>query len=437
MCRLTGVVKLQGVHLNGAWDGAQPATKGVARKLVKPRQMGQGASSWGDAMIRSVSIFVALLAIVPAGICARADEAAGVSVIAAPVRPIPERHGASRLLNFDMLVRNNSQESYRVAKLEMSLYDAGHHLVTRRSLNTDAFSPSIALIGDRILTPGKTLDVFNPFSQFPADMPLDRLTYDFCLLREATPGQQEANRHRLPDDCDVLVTLAVVPRPYDDKTKLTLPVKGKVFVWEGHDFYAHHLRVPLGSNKVKAMGITANSNQFASDFIYADAQGRAFHGDPRALSNWYGYGKPVYAPGAGVVKEAEGDIPDNQFRDAKATAIAYPKLPDGKDPKDLGNHVLIDHGNGEFSLMLHMKPGSVTVKVGDHVRGGQQIGSLGFSGDAIFPHLHYVLMEGPETGKSWGLPAYFDHFRRYTGTAVTDVHHDTVNSGDFVESDAR
>jgi murein DD-endopeptidase MepM/ murein hydrolase activator NlpD len=33
----------------------------------------------------------------------------------------------------------------------------------------------------------------------------------------------------------------------------------------------------------------------------------------------------------------------------------------------LGNHVVIDHGNGEYSMSAHLKPGSVTVKGGDVV----------------------------------------------------------------------
>lgn len=386
-------------------------------------------------MIRAAVLSFALV-ILP-GLAALAETAPGVTIAAAPASPIVERHATLQLLNFDMIVSNSGSETWRIAKVEVSVYDQGGHLASRKALNTDAFAPSIAVIGNQILAPGATLDVFNPFSQFEAAMPLARLTYDFCLQREATPRQAEANRHRLPDDCDYTSSLSVTPRAYDGKTPLTLPVKGKVFIWEGHDFYAHHLRVPLGNARVKAMGILANTNEFASDFIYTDAQGRAYHGDPRVLANWYSYGKPLYAPGAGVVKEAVNDIPDNQFKDAKASSIAYPTLAPGKDPQDLGNHVLIDHGNGEYSLMLHMKPGSMRVKAGDHVAQGQQIGAIGFAGDAIFPHLHYVLMEGPDEGKSWGLPAYFNHFRRYYGAASQEVSRDTVNSGDFVESEAR
>jgi hypothetical protein len=117
--------------------------------------------------------------------------------------------------------------------------------------------------------------------------------------------------------------------------------------------------VPLSDAKVQSLGITANSNNFSSDFIYVDGQAREYHDDPRILENWYGYGKPIYAPGAGVVLATANDIPENWFEDANATKIGHPKLPPGKDPKDIGNFVLLDHQNGEYSLLVHMKAGSV------------------------------------------------------------------------------
>ena len=323
-----------------------------------------------------------------------------MTITAAPGQPIIEKHGASRLLNFDMIVTNSGTQTYRIAKVELSAYDEGGHLASRKALNTDAFAPSITVIGEQMLPPGGTgrvqslLAVRGRHAVEPAH-------YDFCFLREATPQEREANRHRLPDDCDYISSLSVRPRLYDGKTALTLPVKGKVFIWEGHDFYAHHLRVPLGNARVKAIGITANTNEFASDFIYTDAEGREYKGDPRKAENWFSYGKPIYAPGAGVVNETANDIPDNQFKDAKAAAIAHPKLPPGKDPKDIGNYVLIDHGNGEFSLLVHMKPGSVKVKRGDHVAQGQEIGAIGFAGDASFS-APALFVDG-RTGRGQGL----------------------------------
>jgi hypothetical protein len=355
----------------------------------------------------------------------------------APERPIVEVRGTNEFLNFEMLVRNASGITLRISQIELSVYDSAHDLVLRKSINTDAFAPSIAVIGKQILAPGEILDVFNPFSEFESSLPLTELRYSFCLLRESNEQQREKNRHRLPDDCDFREHFAVSPRTYDDKTPLILPLQGKIFVWEGHDSYAHHLRVPLSDPKVQALGITANSNNFASDFIYLDAQGREYHDDPRKLDNWYSYGRPIHAPGAGIVLAAANDISENWFEDAGATKIGHPKLPAGKDPKDIGNCVLIDHQNGEYSLLVHMKPGSVTVKRGDHVEPGQLVGRIGFSGDSIFPHLHYSLMDGPEVFKAWGLPAYFSQFRRVLGASSTKVERRPVDSGDFLQSDAK
>jgi hypothetical protein len=359
-----------------------------------------------------------------------------VTIRSAPELPIVEVRDGNQFINFDMVVRNASRSTLRISQIEVSVYDSAHQLVLRRSINTDAFAPSIAVIGAQVVAPGETLDVFNPFPEFESSVPVTELQYSFCFLRESTEQQQKKNRHRSPDDCDFRQQFTVSPRAYEDKTTLILPLRGKIFVWEGHDLYAHHQRVPLSNSKVKSLGITANSNNFASDFIYLDGQGREYHDDPRVLQNWYGYEKPIYAPGAGVVLATANDIPENWFKDAKATRIGHPELPPGKDPKDIGNFVLLDHQNGEYSLLVHMKVGSVTVKPGDRVRQGQVVGCIGFAGDSIFPHLHYSLMDGPEVFKAWGLPAYFSRFRRVLGGGSTKVGRGPVDSGDFLESDA-
>ena len=359
-----------------------------------------------------------------------------VTVRSAPEHPIVEVRESNQFLNFDVVVQNASRLTLRISQIELSVYDPAHQLVLRKSINTDAFAPSIAVIGKSSLAPAETLDVFNPFFEFESPVPLTELLYSFCILRESNEQEREKNRHRLPDDCDFREQLTVSPRAYKDKTALILPLRGKMFVWEGHDLYAHHLRVPSGDPKVQALGITANSNEFASDFIYLDGQGREYHDDPRRLDNWYGYGQPIYAPGAGVVLATANDIPENWFEDANATKIGYPKLPADKDPKDIGNFVLLDHQNGEYSLLIHMKPGSVIVRRGDHVPQGQLVGRIGFAGDSIFPHLHYSLMDGPEVFKAWGLPAYFLQFHRVLGTSSIKVKQGPVDSGDFLESDA-
>jgi murein DD-endopeptidase MepM/ murein hydrolase activator NlpD len=71
--------------------------------------------------------------------------------------------------------------------------------------------------------------------------------------------------------------------------------------------------------------------------------------------------------------------------------------------------VIIDHGNSEYSVMMHMQTGSVTVKVRDRVVTGQVIGRLGNSGDAFGPHLHYQLQSGPALWKYQSMPVKFQN----------------------------
>ena len=60
-----------------------------------------------------------------------------------------------------------------------------------------------------------------------------------------------------------------------------------------------------------------------------------------------------------------------------------------------GHTVVIDHGNGIRTRYAHMYPGSITVRVGQKVYQGQQIGRIGSTGNSTGPHLHFeVLVNG-------------------------------------------
>ncbi|MCI0452257.1 MAG: M23 family metallopeptidase [Candidatus Latescibacteria bacterium] len=78
------------------------------------------------------------------------------------------------------------------------------------------------------------------------------------------------------------------------------------------------------------------------------------------------------------------------------------------DPKNpIGNGVVIDHGNGEFSLLAHMQPKSLRVNTGDAVKAGALLGLCGNSGNTSEPHIHYHLQGGPDLKTAAGLPAPF------------------------------
>ena len=59
-----------------------------------------------------------------------------------------------------------------------------------------------------------------------------------------------------------------------------------------------------------------------------------------------------------------------------------------------GHTVVIDHGNGVKTRYAHMYPGSITVRVGQKVYQGQQIGRIGSTGNSTGPHLHFEMLIG-------------------------------------------
>jgi hypothetical protein len=77
-------------------------------------------------------------------------------------------------------------------------------------------------------------------------------------------------------------------------------------------------------------------------------------------------------------------------------------------PGLVGEAVILDHGNGEYSLYAHLKPGSVTVKAGDRVRSGQTVGRLGSSGNSTEPHLHFQVCDAPSAVSCAGIIPTFD-----------------------------
>lgn len=71
----------------------------------------------------------------------------------------------------------------------------------------------------------------------------------------------------------------------------------------------------------------------------------------------------------------------------------------GWDSTGYGNRVLIDHGNGQYTLYGHLD--QVTCRPGDWVQSGSQIGLSGSTGNSSGPHLHF----GVEINGEWVDPA--------------------------------
>ncbi len=78
---------------------------------------------------------------------------------------------------------------------------------------------------------------------------------------------------------------------------------------------------------------------------------------------------------------------------------------------ELGNHIIIEHIRGEYSLFAHLRKGSLQVKDGDHVEEGDKIAECGNSGRTTAPHLHYDLGNEPDLDRgTLSLPGSFYNY---------------------------
>jgi hypothetical protein len=186
---------------------------------------------------------------------------------------------------------------------------------------------------------------------------------------------------------------------YHQKAALILPFRGLGVV--GQDWVTNG-----GHGGGHGGGVYGQD--FALDLRGLDANYAEWKNDAGENASIAGWGREILAPAAGTVTYARNDVPDNPRPGTFPDADWYMAL---NDPvtAHAGNHVIIDHGNSEYSVLMHMQQGSVTVKAGDRVDAGKVIGKLGNSGDAFGPHLHYQLQSGPQLFHAQPLPFKFQN----------------------------
>lgn len=180
--------------------------------------------------------------------------------------------------------------------------------------------------------------------------------------------------------------------------------------------------------------------RFAIDWMKVDDHGRTLKDDSGLATASFSYGATV---------RAVADARVAAVRDGVTEAARIADNKSHPHPDAAGNFISLDLGNGRFATYEHLRTGSVKVAKGDHVRKGQPIAEVGFSGDSTEPHLHFHVSDSPLPLEGEGLPYALNHFR-VTGR-VTDwnafgsqrwpdlqphiVKHEFPESGDVVDFD--
>lgn len=333
----------------------------------------------------------------------------GLKIIPRPEKIYIEKSTLGQALNCDFIVENLTNETWIIKHIEISVFDAMRKLVTRKFIDE---SGSIQTIPNRELEGKTSALIFNPFFLFHHHLELQALRYRFTFTSAF-------------DEREELIEITISPEHYDTKTRLSLPVKERAIIWDGHDFYSHHRRFNYFHPVLQHFGFKTNFQRYAYDFVPVDDKGEMLRGDYENNEDWLGFGQSVLAPANGILADLFDGMPDNRKFDQMEIAT--------REMVVFGNYVIIDHQNGEYSCLAHLKKGSIPVKVGHEVQQGQMIGRIGASGSSLFPHLHYELRDGMGAKDVDGLPSYFHQFRQILGSRSIDVRTGQIDTGDIVE----
>lgn len=162
--------------------------------------------------------------------------------------------------------------------------------------------------------------------------------------------------------------------------KLQLPFWGEWQVSQGYNGGITHL---------------GNWNE-ALDFVISDDGEKTYNNAGVKCEDFYCYNKPIVAPLDGYVYEVINNVDENE--------IGKVNIAD-----NWGNTIILNHNNGLFSQISHIKKDSFKVKTGDYVVKGTLLATCGNSGRSPEPHIHFQVQLSPKKGsKTFPYPiAYF------------------------------
>lgn len=285
--------------------------------------------------------------------------------------------GASESFVFNVLVKERWGRALEPKAAAIEFY-AGANRVKTVELGASALKAVRKVSYQNLAAQEEVFDLQHYFSE-PVALHVDKIVYNLELI--ARGGET------------VRKILEIPVSSYVQKTKLIFPLKGEFVVAGGHDFNEEHKG--------------EWSQQYAYDILALGPHYEIARTNGETNADFLAWGREIIAPADGTVVYARNDIQDNP-RPGVIMINAFVKMPEPMWAV-AGNVVVIDHGNGEFSLLAHMQKGSVRVKTGDKVKQGDVLGLLGNSGNSDAPHLHYQLMAGGVIYRSDGLPSHFEN----------------------------
>ncbi len=150
-------------------------------------------------------------------------------------------------------------------------------------------------------------------------------------------------------------------------------------------------------------GRATNTQRFASDWMLLGSAGHLLMGRPEDNHSWYSHGVPVLAVADATVAAVSDGIPEN-------VPLSEERAVPNRRETMTGNYVVLKLNENRFAFYGHLQPGSLRVKVGDHVRVGQEFGRIGNTGNSDAPHLHFHVANNIDPLSGEGVPFAFTSY---------------------------
>lgn len=184
----------------------------------------------------------------------------------------------------------------------------------------------------------------------------------------------------------------------EDCINLSFPFKdGKYIITDGGDGKISSLLNYHNKAQIHKNGKSNTSMRYATDIAKLNKFGFTVKNVLTKKNKDYEiFHEKVYCPCESTVVEIVNGIEDN---------IPF----SGKYPYNVGNRIILKIDN-YYIVMGHLAKDSITVKVGDRVKSGQQLAIIGNSGLTPRPHLHMQVSKC-EDGQYWqgkGVSIFFN-----------------------------
>lgn len=173
--------------------------------------------------------------------------------------------------------------------------------------------------------------------------------------------------------------------------KVTLPFIGEWNVSQGYDGTITHL-----GDWSKALDFVIEDSEENTYFL-PNKLNEAF-----GKENFYCYNKEILAPYDGYVYDIINSVEENDVGDMDTS-------------NNWGNTIIINHLNGLYSQISHVKKDSFAVYVGQYVKKGAYLATCGNSGRSPEPHIHFQFQTSPYVG-SKTFPYPISYFIERKGT---------------------